>query len=285
MVKRKPWIALSIAATLFAILSGLTAHVRAQTTENSAEVSSPLEAAQPDANENQIISEMVARNASRSARLVNYSDVQTYQIADLRGKVNAREVGRMEYLAPDKKKFTVTLESGSIVVRQLAFKSLITSEIEAAAGKQHRDSSIDPVNYTLQLLGEQHIAGHRCFVAQAMPKRADKYLFEGKIWIDVDDLAIVRIEGHPAKRLSFWIERADFVRQYEKVGDFWLPQRDETFVQVKFYGRHVLTIEHRDYVVNVPIGSRVGGEANQRLDVPVQTSSRMAARPARKNLP
>jgi hypothetical protein len=76
------------------------------------------------------------------------------------------------------------------------------------------------------------------------------YLFEGKVWIDVQDYAVVRIEGHPAKKLSFWIERADFVRQYQKIGRFWLPQRDETFVQVRLYGKNVLTIDHQDYVVN-----------------------------------
>jgi hypothetical protein len=52
-----------------------------------------------------------------------------------------------------------------------------------------------------------------------MPKRPDKYLFEGKVWIDSQDYAIVRIAGHPAKKLSFWIERADFVRQYQKSMD------------------------------------------------------------------
>jgi hypothetical protein len=60
----------------------------------------------------------------------------------------------------------------------------------------------------------------------------------------------VRIEGHPAKKLSFWIERADFVRQYQKIDRFWLSQKDQTLVQVRMYGKKVLTIDHQDYVVN-----------------------------------
>jgi hypothetical protein len=83
-----------------------------------------------------------------------------------------------------------------------------------------------------------------------MPRRKDKYLFEGKLRIDVKDYSVVRIEGHPAKKLSFWIQRADFVRQYQKIDGFWLPQKDQTFVQVRLYGNKVLTIDHRDYVVN-----------------------------------
>ena len=91
---------------------------------------------------------------------------------------------------------------------------------------------------------------YRCFVAQAVPKRKDKYLFEGKVWIDVNDYSVVRIEGHPAKKLSFWINGADFVRQYQKIAGFWLPEKDETLVQVRLYGNKVLKIEHRNYVVN-----------------------------------
>jgi hypothetical protein len=82
------------------------------------------------------------------------------------------------------------------------------------------------------------------------PKRKDKYLFERKLWIDVEDYSVVRIEGHPAKKLSFWIQRADFVRQYQKIDGFWLPRKNQTLVQVRLYGKKVLTIDHRDYVVN-----------------------------------
>jgi hypothetical protein len=95
-------------------------------------------------------------------------------------------------------------------------------------------------------------------VAQAIPKRKDKYLFEGKLWIDVQDYAVVRIEGHPAKKLSFWIERADFIRQYQKTDGFWLPQRDETLVQVRLYGKKALTISHQDYSVSSMTGKYEG---------------------------
>ncbi len=139
----------------------------------------------------------------------------------------------MEFRAPDKKTFVVTSENGSGLIRRLALNPLISSEIETASGKEHHDSAIAPDNYTLTLLGGQQVGPHRCFVMQAVPKRKDKYLFEGKLWIDVEDYAVVRIEGHPAKKLSFWIERADFVRQYQKIGGFWLPQRDETPIPIR----------------------------------------------------
>jgi len=44
------------------------------------------------------------------------------------------------------------------------------------------------------------------------------------------------------------------VRQYQKIGEFWLPCRDETFVDVKLYGKKVLTIDHREYTINGEAG-------------------------------
>jgi hypothetical protein len=98
--------------------------------------------------------------------------------------------------------------------------------------------------------GEQQLGPYRCFVTEAVPKRKDKYLFEGRVWIDANDYSVVRIEEHPAKKLSFWIQRADFVRQYQKIDGFWLPERDQTLVQVRLYGKEILKIEHRNYLVN-----------------------------------
>jgi hypothetical protein len=200
--------------------------------------------------ESQVFAELAAHNEQRRSSLHDYSVLRTYQVVDLKGKVHAGEVGRMTFLAPDKKTFTVDSESGSGLVRHMALSPLIKSEIEAAAGKEHHDSAISADNYSLNLLGEQQVGPYHCFVAIALPKRKDKYLFEGRLWIDAEDYSVVRIEGHPAKKLSFWIQRADFVRQYQKIDGFWLPQKDETLVEVRLYGKKVLTIEHQSYLVN-----------------------------------
>jgi hypothetical protein len=231
--------------------------------QGQAELIAPLLPLRPGVTEVGIFDELLAHNALRSATLLDYTALRTYQVVDLRGKVHAQEVGRMEYRAPDQKSFVVTSEKGSGMIRHLALKPLIASEIETAAGKEHHDSAISPANYTLEPLGEQPVGPYHCFVVRAIPKRRDKYLFEGKVWIDVEDYAVVRIEGHPAKKLSFWIERADFVRQYQKIGNFWLPQKDMTFVQVRLYGKKALTIDHRDYSLNRSIDGTRSVEGTQ----------------------
>jgi len=238
----------------FFLTAILIVKAKAQTVpESQSGLAAPLEPLRSGVAADQLFNELDAHNQLRKSALHDYIAVRTYQVIDIKGKVHAEEVGRMEFRAPDQKMFVVMSESGSGLIRHRALNPLISSEIEAAAGKQHHDSSITSANYSLDLIGEQQVGPYRCFVARAIPKREDKYLFEGKLWIDVDDYAVVRIEGHPARRPSFWIQRADFVREYQKIDRFWLPKKDQTLVQVRLYGKKVLTITHQSYVVNVAV--------------------------------
>ena len=197
-----------------------------------------------------IFAELVRRNDLRNTELRSYSEMRRYSVTDQKGKVHAETEVRLDYRAPDTKSFVPISEKGSAVVRRLVLNRLMESEVEAASGKSHQDSSISAANYTFNLLGEQDLGAKRCFVVQATPTRKDKYLFAGKVWIDAQDYAVVQIVGHPAKKLSVWVDRADFVRRYQKIGDFWLPLKDETSVHIRFYGSKMLTINHESYTIN-----------------------------------
>ena len=197
-----------------------------------------------------IIAKMLERNRLRSEALHRYSGLRTYEIKNSEGKLAAQAVVRVTYEAPDRKSFDKISEKGSGIVRHLVFDRLIKSESETTSGREHHDSAITTVNYTFALAGEEDIGQYHCFVLEATPRRHDKYLFEGRIWVDAQDFAIVQIAGHPAKKPSFWVNSADFVRQYQKIDGFWLPYRDETSVEVRLYGRKTFTIDHRQYSIN-----------------------------------
>jgi len=213
----------------------------------------------------EIVAKMLERNRLRNEQLRRYSAVRTYEIRNSEGKLAAQAVVRVEYRAPDKKTFNRTSEKGSAIVRHLVFDRLIQSESETSSGREHRNSAITTANYTFALSGEEDVGPYHCFVLEAAPKSKEKYLFEGKIWIDAQDFAVVKIAGHPAKKPSFWINRADFVRQYQRIDGFWLPLRDETSVEVKIYGRRVFTVDHQQYVINPanPLQAEAGDMADE----------------------
>jgi hypothetical protein len=198
----------------------------------------------------ELFAKLLENNHSRDGHLQQYSETRSYVVTNQKGKMHAVTEVRLHYRAPNEKSFDTLCEEGSGTVRNLVFKRLMESEVETASGRNHRDSSITPVNYEFQFLREEDGNGRHYFVVQAIPRRKDKYLFEGKIWIDSQDFAIAKIEGQPARNPSFWIHRVDFVRQYQKIGEFWLPLKDESITHLKIVGTKILTIEHFNYTVN-----------------------------------
>ena len=217
-----------------------------------------------------IIREMLEHNRLRNVELQRYSAVRTYEIRSVDGKLAAQAVVRVDYEAPDKKRFRKTSEKGSGIVRHLVFDRLLQSEGETSSGREHHDSAITPANYTFTLAGEDEVGPYDCFVFAVTPKRKDKYLFEGKIWIAADDFAIVRVAGHPAKKPSFWINRADFVREYQRIDGFWVPLRDETYVEVRMYGRRIFTVDHEQYVINPRLPLQAGTGEKSDADEPLR---------------
>jgi hypothetical protein len=197
-----------------------------------------------------IIERLIDESRQRESRMRQYSVPSTYRVTGDDGRIRAEVEAVLRYRAPGSKEFTIISAKGSETIRNRVFKPLMEVEIETAAGRNRHDGSISPANYDFRLLGEEAIAGNRCYVLEAMPRRTDKYLFRGRIWVHATEFSIVRIAGEPAKSPSFWISRLKFVRNYQKVGEFWLPARNESQTQVRFFGRNLLTIDYGTYEIS-----------------------------------
>ena len=104
-----------------------------------------------------VIAQMLQRNLLRNRQLQQYSSVRRYEIRNLEGKLAAQAVVRVEYRAPDKKRFSKTSEKGSGIVRHLVFDRLIQRESETSSGREHRNSAIATANYTFTLAGEEKV--------------------------------------------------------------------------------------------------------------------------------
>jgi hypothetical protein len=193
---------------------------------------------------------LVEQDPLRAISLQHYSVTRTYLVKNDKGELRAEAQVQLQHQAPSSKVFQIIFEKGPQRLQNIV-KSLLKMEVETASGGTTRDSSIAPANFTFEVLGEEQVDGYHCFIVQATPKRREKYLFEGKIWMDDRKFAIVKIAGHPAKNPSFWIKKADFMRRYQKVGNCWLPWKDETIAQVRVLGKNTLTIDHKDYKVSI----------------------------------
>jgi outer membrane lipoprotein-sorting protein len=197
----------------------------------------------------QLFSDVAARNQIRESQLENYSVTRTYQVTNAAGHVQGQTKVLVTYDRPKPKEFQILEEQGSRAVASMVFRPLMQHEAKASAGEAKRDTSIIPANYDVRLMGEEELGGRNCYVLSATPRRRDKDLFEGTIWIDAEDMAIAQIEGQPARSPSFWVKNVHFVRRYQKVGEFWLPSEDTSVSDVRMFGKHTLTIHYEDYKI------------------------------------
>jgi hypothetical protein len=188
-------------------------------------------------------------NETRAAALTSYLSTRRYSVFEPGHDADAELVVSMAFVAPSTKTFRTVAATGVGWIHQRVFNQLMDAEVQAAAGKDHADSAITSANYDARFLRADRLRGRDCWVLALSPRRHDKYLFNGNAWIDQEDLAIARLEGEPARSPSFWVVRAPFVRDYQRVDQFWLPLQDETHSHIRFAGDYVLRIQYADYQI------------------------------------
>jgi hypothetical protein len=197
----------------------------------------------------QIVERMVERNLKRSGELRGYSDERHYTLTydGIPKKVTAAMVVEATYEAPSTKRFQIVSSTGPKVLINRVLKRLLESEKEAA--KNPGRTALTPANYTFTLLGTREIAGRRCYVFHVDPKRDDRFLYRGKVYVDSKDFAVTQIEVEPAKNPSFWIRKTRIDHVYKKIGHFWLPERNRSESRLRIGGTAVLTIDYGEYHV------------------------------------
>lgn len=224
--------------------------LRAPVSGQQVTVSAPLTA-------DDVIKRVVEKNEERAKALESYSSLRSYHLeCHCLSHKKADMLVRAEYVAPNKKVFTIVSESGSGTVRNKVFKKLLEAEQESMHEENQQRTAVSPENYTFQLSDYEKTDTDEFYVLDAQPLSKNKFLFRGHIWVNAKDFAITRVEGEPAVNPSWWTVKTDFKRSYQKIGDFYLPESNQSETKVRVFGTAVLTIEYREYQIT-PAGTTV----------------------------
>jgi hypothetical protein len=197
-----------------------------------------------------LFSRMTVRHHWQEAHLDRLSVTRTYKVQNEKDKIVAEQVVLMEYAAPGTETFTSSSEKGSEFVLHHVFQRLMEEEKQRVRSDKDPDSLITPDNYTFEIVGTEGIGSLNCSVVHAVPKYKRTDLFEGEIWIDNKNFAIVKITGHLAKSPSFWIKQVDFSRNYQMIGGFWPLSKEEAISVIRIFGKETLTVNYQNYTVN-----------------------------------
>jgi hypothetical protein len=199
----------------------------------------------------QVIHNLAQMNFYRAQALHAYEGTRTYraEYQGFPGTRSAEMVVNVKYLSPGSKEFTIQSATGSKLIIDRVFRKLLEAEKEALAPEVQRRSALTEDNYRFTLIGYESGPSGAKYVLEVEPRTKDKFLYRGRIWVDAEDFAVVRLEAKPAKNPSFWTKKAEIVQIYGKVSDFWLPAHNRSVSAIRLGGQAELTIDYKEYQV------------------------------------
>jgi hypothetical protein len=215
-----------------------------------------------------VVQKMMETSARRSAELRGLRATRSYHL-EYHGFLGTREASMRvvsTYRAPDQLDFSIVAENGSKLLLNRVLLKLLDSEREA-----FRDQSkieLSPANYRFDSQGIERSSDgdDPCYVLGVNPRKENRFLYRGKVWIDAYDFALSSMEGQPAKSPSFWIKDTQIDSTWAKVGKLWLIQHSRSVSHIRMGGMATLTIDYSDYQITGGAQSQGRGQHPQLPD-------------------
>ena len=186
----------------------------------------------------EVIDNLVRRNLERAQAMGAYQATRVYRLEyhGFLGSRRAEMAVDVKYQSPGTKEFTIRSEIGSKLLIEKVFRKLLWSEKEALTEENKRFSALNNDNYLFTLLDHESKVGDSLYVLSVEPRTKKNFLYRGRIWVDVQDFAVVRVEGEPVKTPSFWMKDTKVEQVYAKVGNFWLPASNHSTTTIRLGG-------------------------------------------------
>jgi len=135
---------------------------------------------------------------------------------------------------------------------------------EADLLKNQLTTDISQANYDFRFIGEKDVDHQACFVLAMLPRRKDKNLLHGTVWVDASSYLVRRVEGEPAKSASMWLRNVRIVLSYGDVSGMWLQTSSESTADVLLLGSHRMVSRDTNYQIGerAMAAEKVLGEPN-----------------------
>jgi len=199
---------------------------------------------------NEIMARVLLRDTQRESESGGYAGHRRYIFENQKFQKHAELVVDVRCDASGTKHFYVVTEDGWKAANKHVLKKMLESETETSTPEIRPQTRLTADNYTFALVSSELIDGRLTYVIDATPKRRDKYLMDGRVWIDAQDFAMVRAEGKPAHNPSFWTRSIHFVQQYRKDGSYWFPSSTLSVTEARIFGTTKVNINYFNYQPN-----------------------------------
>jgi len=195
----------------------------------------------------EIVNRMGSRDLQRQASMEGYAGMRRYVLENQHLHKRAEMLVQVQGDRDGTKHFDILSEEGWKSAHKHVLRKMLESESETSHPEMRAKTKLNPDNYDFEIVGTELVADRSAFVLEIKPKRKEKYLFRGRIWVDSEDYALVRAEGSPAKNPSFWTKSTHFVQVYQKSGPLWFPLSTQSVTEAHLFGTTDVNIEYFDY--------------------------------------
>ena len=133
--------------------------------------------------------------------------------------------------------YEVTAEGGSSYIRTKVLRALLDGERDAIAHGETGRAALALSNYAFQANGMDAEGLANVLLS---PRREDRLLVSGTMFLRPGDGELVRLQGRLAKSPSFWVKSVSLVRSYERIEGVVLPVGLESKAQLRMLGSATL---------------------------------------------
>ena len=144
---------------------------------------------------------------------------------------------QINFVPPDTKTYKIIQAKGDSRGERMV-RELLDRETDSAK-KVHSDE-ISRTNYDFVFLRRENFGVVPEYVLSIVPKRKDKYLLRGQIWVDASTFRVRRMQGVPAKSPSFWITTLHLTMQFGQLNGMWVPVSFDAIATIRFLGEYTL---------------------------------------------
>jgi hypothetical protein len=177
---------------------------------------------------------MTQARAANQSRLRPYVVTRLYVLAGKEEDNKKAEVtAEVSFVPPNSKTYSIKGTEGSGLGERIVRRML---DGETQIVKDYGATDYTTANYDFRMAGEEELDGNSCYVIELSPKRKDKTLLRGNIWIDVETYRIRRMEAEPAKSPSWWLRDVRVAFSYGDVDGMWLQTSSGFTTNVRIFG-------------------------------------------------
>jgi len=207
-----------------------------------------------------IVTRMAQARAENRARLRPYIVTRNYKLFGKdESKAKSEVIADVAFVPPDSKKYTIQETNGS-GLGQILVRRMLANEAEVT--KDYASTDISTDNYDFRFLREADASGQRCYVLELLPRRIERHLLHGDIWVDANTYLLRRFEGELAKPPSWWVRDLNVTFVYGDVGGMWLQTATEAAADVRILGRTTMVSRDVKYKITELVATAASVETN-----------------------